>query len=370
MRLFSTRIRRVTYRASADERSCLGRFWYGPFPLPRARWLALFVLAVLAPVFALLGTHWQRLSCDRAVSSCRYVESWASFASERQFSIADVREVRFVDQLGKNRTEAESAIVFGSGHELRVARASRVDAHARFGEIERFFQPGGAAALTVDTRGSPLFLLLGAAIAVAFLVVIGRSARWVLPFRVTVWRDRVRIRQLPLGALRELGLTRPVRVRVRQPAAGSRRVVIETEVGEVVLATAKLLGRRAHVRAAQRLAELLEIELGPPESLPARAAPPGRRRLLLLVAAGLVSIAALSVAVSGISSKKQGKLEIECRTRCRFQGMECLPGGRVQMALAPGQHAIEIWTASGDSLWTPKQATVRIGETTHFVCEL
>jgi hypothetical protein len=370
MRLFSARIRRVTYRASADERSCLGRFWYGPFPLPGARWLGMFVLAVLGPLFALLGTHSQRLSCDRAAGSCRYVESRAPFGSERQFSIADVREVRFVDQLGKNRTQAESVIVFASGHELRVARASRTDAHARFGEIDRFFQPGGAATLTVETRGSSLFILLGAATGVALLVLIGRAARWVLPFRVTVWRDRVRIRQLPLGALRELGLTRPVRVRVRQPTAGSRRVAIETEVGEVVLATEQLRGRRAHVRAARRLAELLEIELGAPESLPARAAPPGRRGLLLLVAAGLVSMAALAFALSGIPSEKRGKLEIECRTRCRFQGLECLPGGRVQMALAPGQHVIEIWTASGDSLWTPKQATVRIGETTHFVCEL
>jgi hypothetical protein len=36
--------------------------------------------------------------------------------------------------------------------------------------------------------------------------------------------------------------------------------------------------------------------------------------------------------------------------------MECLPGGRVQMALDPGEHAIEIWTPDAERRFTGSPA--------------
>ena len=74
------------------------------------------------------------------------------------------------------------------------------------------------------------------------------------------------------------------------------------------------------------------------------------------------------VALMLYASTHQGTIELDCRSRCRFQGTECLPGGRVSMALDPGDYTVDLWASHGDALWIPRAVTVRLGETTPFVC--
>lgn len=65
----------------------------------------------------------------------------------------------------------------------------------------------------------------------------------------------------------------------------------------------------------------------------------------------------------------QGLLLLECRTRCRFQNAECLPGGKIRMNLDPGDYTIEVWRPQGDGrLWHPHTFTITRGETTTFTC--
>lgn len=350
------------------ERAPLGTFWYGPFPPPRSKWLPLFVLALLSPVFIGAGTQSQRLACDRGSGVCRHSQSSAWFgASERAFPIEHVREVRFVDGLGKNRGDAESVIVFASGHELRLARGAREAARTSFEELDRFFGTSGGPSLHHEASGSPIFLVLGAALALALAGFAGHLVTLIWPFRVALWRDRLEVRRPPFGATRSLELARPKGVKILDQPAGTRRVVLRTSAGEVPLTVKAYAGRAAHERAARHMAGLLELDFHAPE--PERPASPRTPRRTLLLFAGVIVAGALVSALIGAgSSRTQGTLELECRTRCRFQGMECLPGGSVQMSLEPGAHTIEVWTATGSERWTPKQATIRIGETTRFVC--
>jgi len=99
------------------------------------RWLrraALFVpalgCALLAVVFAGAGASSRALACDRAAGRCTWTTGGWPAGDERTFAIASVREVRLVEGLGKHGRQAETALVFASGHELRLARA---DAGAR-----------------------------------------------------------------------------------------------------------------------------------------------------------------------------------------------------------------------------------------------
>ena len=93
-----------------------------------------------------------------------------------------------------------------------------------------------------------------------------------------------------------------------------------------------------------------------------------RKRFLLIGAGAVVAIAIVQLAILFIASKVQGTLILECEQRCRFQGLECLPGGSSRQSLAEGTYEIEIWAASGSALWIPKTFAIKTGETTTYVC--
>jgi hypothetical protein len=262
------------------------------------RWLrraALFAPAagcvLLAVVLVGAASSTTTLACDRAAGRCTWSSRTWHGERSQAFAIADVREVRFIDGLGKHGRRAETALVFASGHELHLATDDEDAARARFRAIEAFFAGRGPALREHQTGAGWLYAAAVAAL-IAGVVVAVRAAR--------------------------------------------RRLV------ETVAAPG---APRRSIRALLAHREV-------------------RFFLAVLALAAVVQIAMMVVAAT-----TQGTLELECRTRCRFQGGECLPGGGLSTTLDPGEHTIEVWAASGDAHWQPRTFSIAVGEVTRFVCE-
>ena len=260
------------------------------------RWLrraALFVpalgCALLAVVFAGAGASSRALACDRAAGRCTWTTGGWPAGDERTFAIASVREVRLVEGLGKHGRQAETALVFASGHELRLARADAGAARARFARLHGFFA-GQGAAVRDDSPPRRWLYLVAAAAAVAAVILGWRAAH----------RPIVAAIAIAPGA---------------RPAPWHRRREARLFIGAVAVAMVVQLGFR--IRACT----------------------------------------------------SQGTLALDCRTRCRFQGGECLPGGAIEVPLDPGDYTVEVWTASGPERWRPRPFSIAVGEVTRVVCE-
>jgi hypothetical protein len=262
------------------------------------RWLrraALFAPAagcvLLAIVLAGAASSTTTLACDRAAGRCTWsTRAWHG-GSSRAFAITDVREVRFVEGLGKHGRRAETALVFASGHELHLATDDEGAARDRFHAIDAFFA-GRGPALREHQAGAGWLYAAAIAALIAAVILAARAARRRLVDTVA-----------PAGA----------------PRRSIRSLLAHREV---------------------------------------------RFFLAVLAVAAVVQIGMMVVAAT-----TQGTLELECRTRCRFQGGECLPGGGLSTTLDPGEHTIEVWAATGDAHWQPRSFSIAVGEVTHFVCE-
>ncbi|MBC7975511.1 MAG: hypothetical protein H7138_11050, partial [Myxococcales bacterium] len=107
-----------------------------------ALWLPTLACVLIAILLFGAGTSETSLRCERASGTCTWRRSSVYAASERSFRIADVREVRFVDGLGKHGRDARTTLVFASGGELGLAHGTRDTARARFTTMHSFFAPG------------------------------------------------------------------------------------------------------------------------------------------------------------------------------------------------------------------------------------
>lgn len=133
----------------------------------------------------------------------------------------------------------------------------------------------------------------------------------------------------------------------------------------VAAAALAALGVRATYRAALR-----EREHGLLQS--AREAPRWRSQLGLSLQflGGVFALAVVAqLAVSWHARRTQGRLEVQCTHRCRFQGMDCLPGGSFEMTLDPGTYRIELWSPGGADPWQPRTFTIAVGETRQVECK-
>jgi hypothetical protein len=242
------------------------------------KWLPVACALILGVASFFVALRRTDLTCDR--TTCVYND-------EHSFPTASVREVRFVEGLGKNRRNAESQLVFASGHELRLGYDDTDSARETHRTLKAFFA-GETDALHFSSKGSPWFFAIAAACAIA-AVVFG-----------------VRAYKTP-------GVYKP-----------------------------------------------------PGEKQPFWS---GKRKRYIVIGAGaLVAIVGIQLAISTIASRVQGTLQLECQQRCRFDGMECLPGGSMQMTLDEGTYQIEVWARSGSALWLPQTFQIVTGETTRFVC--
>lgn len=243
------------------------------------KYLPPVIAVLLGIVFAIGATRAPtKLECDR--TTCTYNES--------TFRVADVREVRFVEGFGKNKTQAESQIIFASGHQISVGRADTDDARVTFQELRDFFSPDGPASLAMKGSGTTWMWLLVVGCAIA-AVVLGVKAK-------------------------------------------NQREIYRTP--------------------DQKTADWK------------------KRKKYILAGVGFLAVAfAAQGILMLVASRVQGTLVLECKQRCKFQGLECLPGGSSRQTLDEGTYTIEVWAASGSALWIPKQFQITTGETTTFVCQ-
>ena len=90
--------------------------------------------------------------------------------------------------------------------------------------------------------------------------------------------------------------------------------------------------------------------------------------LALSVGALVVATIANLVMTWGMADST-GVLRLECRHRCDFGGLSCLPGGVTEQRLNPGEYTVKVWNPAVAGSWEPRKVQVEIGQLTHFVCE-
>lgn len=97
-----------------------------------------------------------------------------------------------------------------------------------------------------------------------------------------------------------------------------------------------------------------------------------RARLLRGPYALLLIIGSIAAVVQGIlvwhANVKLDWLEVTCSHRCRFQKMDCLPGGSFKLALDPGHYTIDIWDPNRSSSWDQRSIELAARQTVHFTC--
>jgi hypothetical protein len=124
-----------------------------------------------------------------------------------------------------------------------------------------------------------------------------------------------------------------------------------------------------HERAARDLRAALDLDAKEPA---ARTSSPEARaplaRPLVAIATLIVAGAAGSLVFRHVASQNQGTLELRAEQRCRFQGMEILPGGEMSIGLDPGPYSIEVWSPDAEDHWEPREVLLVKDETTTFVC--
>ncbi len=86
------------------------------------------------------------------------------------------------------------------------------------------------------------------------------------------------------------------------------------------------------------------------------------------VGAFVVAAIANFVLARGLADST-GVLRLECRHRCDFGGMSCMPGGVTEQSLNPGEYTVKIWNPAVAGSWEPRKVRVEIGQLTRFVCE-
>lgn len=93
-----------------------------------------------------------------------------------------------------------------------------------------------------------------------------------------------------------------------------------------------------------------------------------RRRRWWMIGGGVVAVAAFMGAMALYQTWTQGKLELTCQTRCRLDGIECMPGAVLSTSLDPGDYIVEVWQGAGVALWKPVPFHIAVGETTAVTC--
>jgi hypothetical protein len=359
----------VAYRENARDETLRGRFWYGPFRPTGMGAGALAAFVVIAPIAVGVLTLEETLTCDRANGVCQFERSdLLQDVRRARFPIADVVDVRYVQGSGKGKNNAESVLVMRSGRDLRLASLPMDEAMARQTRLEEFFEKGAETRVAERWATGPaaklMLLALALFAAVAAIVGIKKS----LPLRVELVGDSLRV-----GRKRDIDVSSATRVRVDRdpPPKELAKVVIETTRAEHALLSEGRGGIRAHQNTARKLAKLLSIEADVgPEAAPWIRLPKKVPRSFYWVVGGTLALSAIGGLITVVASRTQGTIEIDCIGRCRFDNMECLPGGKVSMSVPPGNFVIETWAPDEPTHWKKHTVPIQVGVKQTFVCPL
>jgi hypothetical protein len=374
--------------------------WYGPF---RPRWMLLLFSLVLAfvaiPIWGTSGA--EELSCWRTASgsaSCNATVHGSG--TTRGF------EARTVELSGR----LEIVLTDRVGRQLKLWYMGADEAQEPLAELKELLQQGGRKSFwighpeSVSAKRVAFGLGLLAGLALTWLIwemsplwlhfnsttrVLSVVPTWLcVPLSVKTYNltgaSDVRVTELP----RVLSST-------RSPESGYR---VTCTVGDELINIAR--GLRPASNSHQRLVDWLRAALGleraslpqsqsqsqPQPQLQSQPQPQppldrsvARRWLnyirasnvrltitLVLVVLAILVIAE-RVAIWHINAT-QGWLDVTCAHRCRFQGMECFPGGEFQYALDPGRYTVEVWNPQIESLWEPRTIDIVVGQTVRFTC--
>ncbi|MDQ3038052.1 MAG: hypothetical protein M3Y87_37005, partial [Myxococcota bacterium] len=76
----------------------------------------------------------------------------------------------------------------------------------------------------------------------------------------------------------------------------------------------------------------------------------------------------LGFTIENVNARRTGRLEIVCTERCRFEGMDCLPGGMIAGRYDPGVQTIEVADPAAPGGMRAVQAPIVLGHRTVFEC--
>jgi len=390
----------VAYRSPSppDEKPPLVvRYGYfGPRPLEVL--LSLGLLGVGVAMILSTVSSSESFTCERGPRgiSCVIEEHRLWGDRVRELSGADIAAVEWVAYTGSKRSERGRTEIFDrAGRPLIVADGPRQEARASYERIDAFFQDPSQRRLRIEESSSWLAWLIGPGLAVIGLVLAGAALRRPTGVRAVVHPSRrtVEVAERWLGIpLRrhELSLEDVERVDVqrghvqrlyhrgRQRGDDAGAVMLRYRDGRASPLTEDLLpGTEVH----DRMAEVLRAQAGlasneragtpepaPPPPAPVPDSPHAPKNVLEW---WLSTIAVVSIVGFGIQlflERDDGRLHVKCEHRCRFDGMDCRPGGEVAMSKPPGEHVIEVFDPEHEAGWRPVTVTVRQGETTTFHC--
>lgn len=387
----------MTYRSSSEPVRRPPRLLrYGPF-LPRASDVVVTLGVALLSVSAIAGLAIteESLVCERRDGAIRCVHRDRVFpfpAQEHHLSGDDVASIEWVPYQGnKGAAMGRTELFDRVGRPLSMFAGSRVEAREIYERVTRFFDEPSETRLAI-TDGPPWWAGLGGVVG---LLVAAWLLRQILrrPTSVKLWlyehERRLEIEQCWVGVglqresvslddVCEITIERGLVAGLtssrsdRGDAAG--RIVLCSSDGDHAVTEPLLRGTDVHDRAANALRR--EVGLPTEESLLFAAAPrvtarASRVRRFVPVVLGVVAIVAtvgITLVMDSVESRDSGRLEIECDHRCRFDGVDCRPGGSVADSRAPGAYDIEVFDPDAPGGWRIETVTVRRGETTTFHC--
>jgi hypothetical protein len=351
-------------------------------------WLGLLLVGLggLLLIFA-LGV--QSLRCTRSADgggACELKSSYPFSELSGRFGPGAVRDVRYNKITGKSGrvTGAEVVLLDSRGAETELRWFEPDAASAAYERAHAFFVERRGGSLDLATDRSFWLFFVCAAMILGGLAALASGLRWA--GRVGLLIDRVEgrlyitrrsLRRRESWAVSLSGVTAvevergPLDPKERVPAHGARLALYVEETGKRLPLTPFLPGERVHRRAAAALRSALELpEAREPGGLPwPQWFNWSRLRRPMLAALGLLLVAVVGqLVLLRYASTTQGWLSLRCEARCRFAGIECLPGGEVSMSLDPGEYTVEVFAPDAPGGYAPHRISLKADESVSFLC--
>lgn len=373
---------------------------YGRFRSRKAEWLIAIVVLLVALGSLVATTHRRAFTCERDDGGsvrCEDRSWWLwTLAKDRAFEGEQLSSIEWVTYSGSRSKKMGRTDIFDDrGRPASVLRGSRREAHEHYLAFRAFLDDPSQPSLAIERQPG---LLVGAIVGLLALVWFAFIARSIVRtagrFEVVVDEGR---RELVVRATRfrffrsatvhpltglahvevEHGLLRRAhhgRGMKGEPAAQLR---LEYADGLPRKLTPTLLpGSEVHEDLAERLREATGLKPQPrpvvvgEETAPAPASG-GWKRHRWGVYLGLgIPILAMVVAFGMEAMMTSGGPQVTFRSeqRCKFQGMELLPGAEMTMALEPGEYVVQVFDPAVEGMWRSDIFEVREGQATRYVC--